>query len=320
MLFVSELAGAIGRNKYKSIEEATVEIWRRVNKRSYDEAIRRNQAQDWEDEAVVSSLDLNLDDAVDQESEVKATETVEQIVQRPIAPATEDDVAKVHKILERADLLPEQKETILVKQVIERVKGPLNTTVLAAVTQQVTTLAASKGEETTSQITSLLNLPKIADCEKAARCVKAVVNKRRGTKNEDKGIKAYEKAMGQKTFGHNSKFYKTNIGTVDEPCWIGGRVDGLTHDKVIEVKCRRNRLFKWLPAYEKVQTQAYMHLTNRKKCDLVQKYNGQTKTTTYNFDLEYWEEIKEEIRDFQDDLYLILMNKDAQDELLEEIS
>lgn len=320
MLFVSELAGAIGRNKYKPVPQATVEIWRRVSRKSYDAALKRRQAEDWaDDEAVVSRLNLNLDDAVHVACESKATETVKQLMQRPLAPATDDAVKTVQNILERADLLPVQKETMLVQQVMKRSGPKVSAIVLQKMTRQITTLAAPDQETTEQEITALLNLPKVGDCERTARCVQSAVNKRRGTKNEDKGIKAYEQKTQQQTYGHNSKFYKANIGVPGQPCWIGGRVDGLTDTKVIEVKCRRNRLFRWLPAYERVQLACYMSLTNRKECDLVQRHGDQTSTTTYQFDPGYWDEVCDEIRAFQRDLYAVLTDHDAQDDLLDEV-
>lgn len=194
-------------------------------------------------------------------------------------------------------------------------------------TRQITALTATKrkehakDEDTMEQeISSLLNLPKIGDCKRTAQCVQSVVNKRRGTRNEAKGIKAYEKKVEETTYDHNSQFYKANIGTAGNPCWIGGRVDGLTDTKVIEVKCRRNRLFRWLPAYERLQICAYMYLTNRKECDLVQRYGNQTSTTTYRFDPEYWDQVCGEIREFKETLSSVLMDEDMQDKLIDEVS
>lgn len=78
------------------------------------------------------------------------------------------------------------------------------------------------------------------------------VNTRRRTQNEHKGIASYENSKRMKLHGKNTDFHEkcireTGVGT---KVHVGGRVDGLTpltHEKVIEIKCSRNRLFSTLP-------------------------------------------------------------------------
>ena len=79
-------------------------------------------------------------------------------------------------------------------------------------------------------------------------------------------------------------------------------MDGLTPDKVVEVKCRRNRFFTSLPMYEKVQAQAYLFLTGKPAVEVVQKYDGLTRSDEYAADAEFWGEVCDKALVFASDL------------------
>lgn len=69
---------------------------------------------------------------------------------------------------------------------------------------------------------------------------------------------------------------------------IGGICDGLSSDRVLELKRRRNRLFYRIKEYEKVQCFAYMYIYKRKLCDLVETYGDKQKVYSINWDDMYW--------------------------------
>ena len=68
-------------------------------------------------------------------------------------------------------------------------------------------------------------------------------------------------------------------------------------NRVVEVKCRRSRLFDQVPLYEKVQMHAYMFLTRRTCCDLVQKFGENVRITTMLFDEDFWAAVQSRARD-----------------------
>ena len=96
-------------------------------------------------------------------------------------------------------------------------------------------------------------------------------------------------------------------------------MDGLVEGKVVEVKCRRARFFRWLPEYEKVQIHAYMFLTDRPECDLVQKFDGDVQTTTYVFDEEYWMGVCIDVERLWDELLALASDPKLQNALLKRL-
>lgn len=149
----------------------------------------------------------------------------------------------------------------------------------------------------------------VKDVEEATASVVREVNTRRGTKNESSGIESYERSKRVKLTDKNSKFYKKSIGETNlgTPVFVGGRVDGLMPDRVVEVKCRRNRIFNTLPLYEKVQTHAYLFLTGRSVVEVVQKYDGMTRADEYSYDAEFWGEVRKGALAFTSELEQLLI-------------
>lgn len=317
ILFVSDLAALIGRNRYQSVGETTVKVFKRLHPQLFQRAVERTRALVRSDDQVVDDLDISsdIDHAVQADDEHAATEKTREILRRPLVKATDDVVDKVQTLLQNADVLPSQKLDTLVAKVVQKGHA-LKTQTKTRVVNEAASLLTKAAEVSRADIEAFLTTVKVEDCAVATKSVRGVVNKSRGTKNESKGIAKYEAQTRTKVRGNNSKFFMKNIGDEDDPCWIGGRVDGIVGDKIIEVKCRRNRFFTWLVPYEKVQTQCYMRITGKHKCDLVQKFNGKIKTDTYAFDPEYWEEIREDILDFWDGFCEMLDSEKLQDELL----
>jgi hypothetical protein len=63
-------------------------------------------------------------------------------------------------------------------------------------------------------------------------------------------------------------------------------------NKVVEVKCRRARFFASLPLYELVQAHAYMFLTGRAHCDVVEKLGKKIRITPVAFDSKFWKRVR----------------------------
>lgn len=143
--------------------------------------------------------------------------------------------------------------------------------------------------ELLQDVRALVRAAKVRDCAKTASAVHGAVNKSRGVARETDAIDAYQARHGVEVFDRNAQFFTKRLGDAEYRCWVGGRVDGLQGDRVIEVKCRRNRFFSYLPEYEKVQVHAYMFVTGRGVSDMVQYYDGEIQTSTHMFDAVYWD-------------------------------
>ena len=87
-------------------------------------------------------------------------------------------------------------------------------------------------------------------------------------------------------------------------CAIVGMIDGILHDPdtnekvLIETKCRRNRLFTFIPVYEKVQMEVYLRMLGLRRGILNQNFNGTVSTLSYNSDDKLWAQIQTKLEAF----------------------
>jgi hypothetical protein len=80
-----------------------------------------------------------------------------------------------------------------------------------------------------------------------------------------------------------------------------GRVDGRFDGEggpLIEVKVRRNRLFRTLYAYERVQVHAYMVMTGAREAILRETFDGTTNDIPVPYDAAFWDDCCTRLDDF----------------------
>lgn len=284
-IYASELAACVGMNKYKSVKDAKMAVWRRWDPPSFQRGPTFKSPEE-----VFSSLRTTVENIVSQavssETEKAATEVVQFALNK-----------KANTVV-----TPKAIETILVAASQKKPLDKACETLVGSreIAESLNKIPPCSAADVKRVIDSVL----VKDVKEARESVVREVNTRRGTQNEHKGIALYEKSKGVKLSGKNSKFYMTNIGKTrfGTPVFVGGRVDGLTDDKVVEIKCRRNHLFNTLPLYEKVQTQAYLYLTERNTVEVLQKYDGCTRSDEYKADPVFWNEVCKAALEFASDL------------------
>ena len=120
------------------------------------------------------------------------------------------------------------------------------------------------------------------------------INKTRGIVNENKIIEKYEKKNNTTISENNSKLYKMKLFDIEGHS-IYGKIDGIENNKLIEIKNRRNRLFTFIPLYEKIQTEIYFRLTNLTQGKLIQNYNDTQSSFDIQADDELWNTILSEL-------------------------
>lgn len=122
------------------------------------------------------------------------------------------------------------------------------------------------------------------------------INKTRGIVNENKIIEKYEKKNNTTVNENNSKLYKMKLFDIEgHSIYICGKIDGIEDNKLIEIKNRRNRLFTFVPLYEKIQTEIYFRLTNLTQGKLIQNYNDTQSCFDIQSDDELWNTILSEL-------------------------
>lgn len=171
--------------------------------------------------------------------------------------------------------------------------------------------------------TLLLELDDNMTDELRAR-IDAIMQMERGRSGEKEILDKLEQTRGVRIEQRNDRFLKSYISIMSKKTGqersgflLGGRVDGVSSDgTLIEVKERRHKLFHEIPVYEKVQLHAYMCLTGKKECQLVQRYQEETDVSTVHFDDRFWYDVILRATTFCANFQAILNSEARQDVFL----
>lgn len=139
------------------------------------------------------------------------------------------------------------------------------------------------------------------DKEALKEAINRVSNTNFGINNETPIIEIYCKDYNKKLIEPKG-FVKKKIETNGKIEWhIGGKVDGITEDKIlVEVKNRVSKLFKELRSYERVQIQAYMYIFDLSIANLVEGIRQKKGTTISVIEDKFSESIwKDFMKDFE---------------------
>jgi len=311
-LYASELSSCVGKNKYQSVNDAKMTIWKRWDEWSFKAAHERAKFKHVTPEIVLKKLPVSVTDsvskAVNVKSEDEATRIVEKLMKSPANNPTSELIDQFIKC--------SNDKTTTILELCEKNK------VVGSI--QIASNVEKLGEEklTKESIKNIFDRINVGDVKEARESVVHAVNTKRGIENEGSATKMYEDVKRVKVSHRNDRFLKVKIGNTPRgnAIYVGGKVDGITPDRVIEVKCRRNRFFDTIPEYEKVQIHAYMAVTGLFKTDHIQKYNNETRTTVCEFDPCFWDEVCDIAVHFVNEMHLILENQCLQDELIKYVS
>jgi hypothetical protein len=330
MIFASELAAFVGRNKYEDPAAAAAKIWRRASPATYAAAEARAGVALRTDEEVVEAMGVGIAAAVDAADEQAADAQVAAILEQPLFAECPAALARDLGAAVSASGALADKVSRVMQAVSYAAGGPLTSAATHALRQAATGIlhramssavppAPAQAEAQALvqvQVQALARSVCVRDRVGAEASVHASVNRARGTAREPEALRLFEHLRGATVRDRNDRFYTANLGSQQEPCWLGGRVDGVCGDRVVEVKCRRNRFFNFLTEYEKVQIHAYMHLTGKPECELVQKFNGQVRSDLHAFDSDFWAGVQAEARLQWARLLRVVEDDRLQDDLL----
>jgi len=328
-LNASDVAAAIGQNRFKSREDIVQKIYDKIHKTSEEIT-----GQDFSFPEVGDSLIESKGSEEQQEkltnykSVAKSKETALEVIKQDCTNQLDTDIKKVlagkdeilNSILDE-DTKTEQieilnkKETIILKQADDCLKE-INKDILHAEKQlqvetsllnreviQIITTKAINTESTVESIQiekciteNLKGLIPEAGLDSVSESVKRTINTNRGTNYEETIINDAEISIGKSIQDRNSELYYLR------PCdgiLVGGRIDGYIPEDstLVEVKRRRNR-FLGIPKYEKIQCEIYMRMLDITKCLHIEEYNGQQKERNLNSSDKLWNEIVSGLEDF----------------------
>lgn len=133
--------------------------------------------------------------------------------------------------------------------------------------------------------------------------IKKDVRIRRGNSKEQKNLNSEEMKSNIVIGKRNSKMYQKIMFTDPYGLYsvnIRGKVDGISGNYIIESKNRSKCLFNELRDYERVQLEAYIHITGIQDAKHTEHYNDESRTITYKHDDEFWSDCIELTRNFID--------------------
>jgi hypothetical protein len=133
------------------------------------------------------------------------------------------------------------------------------------------------------------------------KIVKSEIYKQHGLKTESFVEEWVNENIG--TLRNQQKGAGVNLMTLNGIRWrVFGKVDGILTDSfgldsVVEIKNRQNKLFRFVPEYERVQCQLYMYIFKIHSCKLVEHFKNQYKVHTLQYDEEYVLDVLETLKD-----------------------
>ena len=177
-----------------------------------------------------------------------------------------------------------------VRQVVqETLEGKRAPTCVAL--QEVVARVAAGQTTVENELLTLCVLPEVKmaiENTQEHQVLASEIQKRRGTKLEDKAENDHAAATGIEVTGRNT--------FVDFECSdyrLIGYLDGMQGEKVVETK-NRKRFWTVPPAYDFVQLRCYMFMKGKKDGVLLENFPGRgPRTTEVPWNDEQWEEIHE---------------------------
>jgi hypothetical protein len=252
LVYASELAAVLGRNKYKSQREAFEAMWARVAPAQYKECVTKDACDARVTKRMLAPL---LTASVSELSTAAASEGADVTA---LAQKAEREVeAVVVQQLLQAGVPAEAVAQVQQCESAEAVQS-----VLAECAPAVVTRASSL-----VQVTQELK----DDAQSQVNCAF-------GTAREEGSRQQMESDGVARTVTKDNAF---RVKWLNERWGIGGRVDGLDEEgRVVEIKNRTRHFFSRVPDYEWVQVQAYLQLMKAREALLVQQLGGQQRVTS----------------------------------------
>ena len=289
-LNVSDLASYIGQNIYDYVTPFE-RVWKKVDELDFHKAIEhyqgtqmRNQVELKKMEFTRATLDSELQDQI-------ITRRQHTIRTRKLENEIKDMKVKIEDCQDKINDISltdrERLEQVVDTKIMDLIKDQNTETDIKR--QVISNQLEDQRDKVTEREYKKLN--KIAD---------SYINKTHGTLKEDSAIQIYETRYSV-TLDTSQSYHKKFLYETENRYWyLGGRVDGLTDEYVIEVKNRVKGFFSRLRPYEKTQIQIYMHILGMDQARLVEKLGNDIKVTQIYRDQEYIDWILKALKVFID--------------------
>jgi hypothetical protein len=278
---ISDIASYIGQNKWNCITPFE-RIWKKADL-NYNNCLNdlKNQVTSKNNELII----------VESEKETLNKQLLDKkITKRKFN-------IEMKKMTETENKLEEDIKQNLLK--IDNVSLTQTEQISRDLGDEITNVIANASKETNvkrkivnESINKLVNEGKISN-EKSNELfiqTESLINKTHGILTEQSAIDIFEEKFNVK-LDITQKYFNKHIFTNNDIEWfIGGRLDGITKDYIVEVKNRTKGFFNSLRDYENTQIQLYLYLTNHEQAKLVEKFNKKIRITDICKDQVYIDE------------------------------
>ena len=305
-IFASEVSALIGKNRYKSREDAYIDIWKRCDNKSYRMCMEQNEY-----EPPTTVRKRKLDDLENQRG-MDVQKKIKKLVQPDVSPdqieafimsdpicASLNINEKKNKVTQLVEILRDES-IISVQEKTERCKRvmpTINDTIIQSIDDQRVNPS----------------LPQVIADSSLVQFVTDTIHTTIGQQQEDTSINRYEKTSNLLVKERNKRGYSKYI---DSFC-IYGKVDGIREDGyIVEHKQRINRLFGRIIEREKIQLYIYMFLTDTTKAILIETYGSIQQSYELDFDESVWNTYKKMLTSAVHDLYDMLRSPDKRNEFI----
>lgn len=290
-VYGNELAAAVGKNPYKQPVDVLLGLWKRYE---FGRSMKAAQQRV----------------AVSQKKQVKTLGQRETVIQEAISECQELS-SLLSQFEEKLGTEPLPEIIKAAEKQVKKVLAQERKLCKKDATRKQTALGTLTGVNQDSLI-------QITDQE-LLKHIQSKLSQSYGNQREPQSIKNLARVKN-----NNDKFYCSVMGEFKLP-WgevhkysVGGRIDGLLDNRLIEVKNRKTRFLVPLPVYDLVQVHCYMYLLKKSECDFVENLgDGQEKKTLVLFDEVLWQEVKTELKRFTVIFATLLFKQTWQDRLLQ---
>ncbi|NBU34043.1 hypothetical protein EB118_07245 [bacterium] len=288
-IFASDVASYIGQNKWDYLTPFE-RLWKKCDTNCYNELV--NQVENKVDMVLdeISGLDQQR---VELQSQLDdGTITDQQYLQRrsELASETNNKKRTVDNLKTRLeDTVKSQKEileTVVGKDLVEKI--------------QVDTQTDTR--EKRNLIEKAIEASDVPEPRKRVlqREAESFVNKSHGTLKEMGAIEIFCNQFDVE-LDTSQTFFTRKLPTNDTggfEWYIGGKLDGIHKDYIVEVKNRTQKFFNRIREYEKTQIHMYMYITQTSEAKLVESLGDKIRVTHVMRDPDYLDDILQRLVSF----------------------
>lgn len=283
---ISEVASYIGQNKWSIIEPFN-RLWKKVDE-SYINVIKN---------------DINV-----QKENIQNKKSIleNNILKKEIEQEIKQEIIEMEKkVVKSNEIILDKKE------LIENELSVFDTNIKKTINDiNIDTIDKRKNVKNSIKLLEKQEKINKKDSIRLLKETESLINKIHGTLNEKSAIEIYQEKY-KTTLNTSQKYYSYFIKSSNNIEWyIGGRLDGLHDDYIIEVKNRTKGFFYNIKDYELTQIQLYLLLTGHTKAKLVEKFKQNIKVTDIDVDYNYIQKILSYLNIFINSMELFIENSD----------